>query len=88
MDGATLPTDKVDELPVIALDRCDASVPTLPVAIVPSSWIETLTSKLPTDAVDEFPEIASVFVKTTVPTLPVDEFPLRITTPIPHAPRP
>jgi hypothetical protein len=67
-DTKTELTDKVDELPVIATVLEMPTVPTLPVAIVPSSWIDLLASRVPTPRVDEFPVIAAL--SSPMPQLP------------------
>jgi hypothetical protein len=54
-DTKTELTDKVDELPVIATVLEMPTVPTLPVATLPSSWIDLSSSNVPTLRVDEFP---------------------------------
>jgi hypothetical protein len=61
-------TDKVDELPVIATVLEMPTVPTLPVAIVPSSWIDLLASRVPMPRVDELPVIAAL--SSPMPQLP------------------
>jgi hypothetical protein len=48
-------TEPVAELPVMAMDTDRLTVPTLPVAIVPSSWIDLSVSSVPTAEVDELP---------------------------------
>jgi hypothetical protein len=48
-------TEPVAELPVMAIDTDRLIVPTLPVAIVPSSWIDRLASNVPMADVDELP---------------------------------
>jgi hypothetical protein len=67
-DTKTELTDKVDELPVIATVLEIPTVPTLPVAIVPSSWIDLLASNVPIPRVDELPVIAAV--TSPMPQLP------------------
>jgi hypothetical protein len=52
---ARVPTDKVDELPVIATVLEILTEPTLPVAIVPSSCFDLFTRSVPTPAVAALP---------------------------------
>jgi hypothetical protein len=56
----TDPTAQIDALPVMAMETVSPTVPTLPVAIVPSSWIDRSASKFPTAAVDELPLITTL----------------------------
>jgi hypothetical protein len=48
-------TEPVAELPVMPIETDRLTVPTLPVAIVPSSWIDRLASNVPMADVDELP---------------------------------
>jgi hypothetical protein len=61
-------TDKVESLPVIAKLKEMPTVPTLPVATLPSSWIDLSSSNVPTPRVDELPVIAAL--SSPMPQLP------------------
>jgi len=53
----TFPTDAVDALPLMATEYVIPTVPTLPVAMTPSSCSDVFASRLPADSVDAFPLI-------------------------------
>jgi hypothetical protein len=59
-DTKTELTDKVDELPVIATVLEMPTVPTLPVATLPSSCSDMFTPSVPMPRVDELPVIAAL----------------------------
>jgi hypothetical protein len=55
-----VPRDPVDALPVMATEYVIPTVPTLPVPIAPSSWIDLLDSSVPMASVDALPVNAAL----------------------------